>query len=177
MKMTNGESATNESQSLTSASHRGEAEPNLLERTGNDTARESDSACIHRLFEAQVERTPEAPAVCHEEQTVSYRELNERANRLAHYLRGKGVGAEELVGICMERSVEMVVGLLGILKAGGAYVPLDASYPRERLRYMVADAGVRVLLTQERLAKEFAESGVELVCLDRAAAELAQESG
>ena len=145
-------------------------------REWNQTAAAYSVQCLHELFEAQVARTPQAAAVCDEEQTVSYQELNERANRLAHYLRGKGVAAEELVGICLERSVDMMVGLLGILKAGAAYVPLDASYPRKRLRYMVADAAVRVLLTQKRLAGEFAESGPEIVCLDTAAQEWADES-
>ena len=86
--------------------------------------------CLHQLFEAQVERTPEAIAVVFEDQTLTYRELNQRANQLAHYLRARGVGPEVLVGICMERSLELMVGLLGILKAGGAYVPLDPAYPR-----------------------------------------------
>ena len=87
-------------------------------------------------------------AVVYEEQQLTYRELNRRANQLAHYLRSLGVGPEVLVGICVERSVEMVVGLLGILKAGGAYVPLDPEYPRERLSFMLDDARVSVLLTQ-----------------------------
>jgi amino acid adenylation domain-containing protein len=145
-------------------------------REWNDTASPYSAHCLHELFEAQVTRTPHSAAVCDEEQTLSYHELNERANRLAHYLRGKAVATEELVGICMERSVDMLVGLLAILKAGAAYVPLDASYPRERLRYMVADAAVRVLLTQKRLAGEFAESGPEIVCLDSEAQEWSQES-
>jgi amino acid adenylation domain-containing protein len=142
----------------------------------NDTVVEYQAQCLHEQFAAQVRRTPEAVAVVLGAEEVSYAELNERANRLAHYLRRKGVGPEQLVGICMERSVEMIVGLLGILKAGGAFVPLDASYPRERLHYMLADARVRVLLTEERLAYEFAESGVELVCLGTTEEELAQQS-
>src|SRR5262249_7982371 len=96
--------------------------------------------CIHQLFEAQGERTPEATAVIFEEEQLTYRELNRRANQLAHHLRALGVGPEVLVGICMERSVEMVVGLLGILKAGGAYVPLDPAYPKERLAFILKDA-------------------------------------
>ena len=90
---------------------------------------------------------------------MSYGELNERANQLAHHLRGLGVGPEVLVGICVERSVEMVVGLLGMLKAGGAYVPLDPSYPGERLGYMLEDAGVKVVLTQRRLSEVLRELG------------------
>lgn len=106
---------------------------------------------IHQLFEEQVERTPEAVAVIYEGKSLSYAELNGRANRLAHHLRAAGVGPDQLVGICVERSLEMVVGLLGILKAGGAYLPLDPAYPSERLQYMLADASPRLLLTQARL--------------------------
>jgi non-ribosomal peptide synthetase component F len=104
-------------------------------------------ACVHELFEAQAARTPDAVAVVFEGERVTYAELNARANRLAHHLRALGVGPDGRVGICVERSVEMVVGLLGILKAGGAYVPLDASYPVERLRNMLEDSAPAVLLT------------------------------
>ena len=135
------------------------------------------SECITQLFESQVERTPTAPAICFEEQELTYRELNERANRLAHYLRERGVGPEQLVGLYFERSIEMVVGLLAILKAGGAYLPLDTNYPPERLRYMIADAGVKVLLAQKQLPEELAESEVEVVRLDQASAALAKQSG
>ena len=106
---------------------------------------------IHELFESQVERTPGAVAVMYEDQSLTYAELNAKANQLARYLRSQGVGPDQLVGICVERSLEMVVGLLGILKAGGAYVPLDPDYPPERLQYMLSDAAPKVLLTQERL--------------------------
>ena len=95
----------------------------------NDTSGVSQGACIHELFEAQVERTPDAVAVVYRDEELTYRELNHRANQLARYLREHGVGPEALVGLCVERSLEMVVGLLGILKAGGAYVPLDPAYP------------------------------------------------
>src|SRR5207248_74364 len=98
--------------------------------------------CIHLLFEAQVERTPEAVAVVFDRQQLTYRELNQRANQLAHYLQKLSVGPDVLVGICVERSLEMVVGLLGILKAGGAYVPLDPTYPSERIAFMLEDAQV-----------------------------------
>ena len=110
--------------------------------------------CIHQLFEEQVERTPDAVAVVFENQQLTYQELNCRANQLAHYLQSLGVGADVLVGICVERSLEMVVGLLGILKAGGAYVPLDPDYPTERLSFMLEDAQVPVLLTQQQLNRE-----------------------
>ncbi len=105
--------------------------------------------CAHVLFEAQVERTPDAVAVVSDDQQLTYRELNRRANQLAHYLRARGVGPETLVGVCVERSPVMVVGLLGVLKAGGAYVPMDPNYPAERIQYMLEDAQVSVLLTTE----------------------------
>ena len=121
---------------------------------------------VVELFEEQVERIPGGVAVVFEGEELSYGELNGRANQLAHYLRGLGVGREVLVGICVERSLEMVVGLLGILKAGGAYVPLDPSYPPERLRYMVEDAQATVVLTQERLRELLPEGGARVVLLD-----------
>ena len=107
--------------------------------------------CLHELFEEQVERTPAATAVVCAGQSMSYGELNRRANQLAHYLRGVGVKADERVGICAERSLEMVVGLLAVLKAGGAYVPLDPEYPQERLQYMVSDSEPVAVLTQGHL--------------------------
>ena len=123
--------------------------------------------CIHQLFEAQVERAPEAVAVVFEDHGLSYRVLNRRANQLAHHLQGLGVGPEVLVGICLERSVEMVVGLLGILKAGGAYVPLDPAYPEERLAFMLEDARLKVLLTQAHLEATLPQTGAPVLCLDR----------
>ena len=97
--------------------------------------------CIHELFEAQAAKTPDAVAVVFEDRQLTYGELNARANRLAHHLRGLGVKPDARVAICVERGLEMVVGLLAILKAGGAYVPLDPAYPQERLGFMLADAG------------------------------------
>ncbi|MCC6812277.1 MAG: amino acid adenylation domain-containing protein, partial [Deltaproteobacteria bacterium] len=111
--------------------------------------------CMHALFAAQARKTPEAVAVVFEDQTLSYRALDERSNQLAHALQKRGVGPETLVAICVERSAEMVVGLLGILKAGGAYVPLDPSYPRDRLEYMLADSAARVLVTSGNAANGF----------------------
>ena len=129
-----------------------EAEKHQLLVEWNDTKRDyPKEKCIHELFETQVEKTPDAIALVFEDQQLTYRELNNRANQLAHYLKKLGVGPEVLVGICVERSVEMVVGLLGILKAGGAYVPLDPDYPKERLAFMLEDAHVSVLLTQKSL--------------------------
>ncbi|CAM4407409.1 non-ribosomal peptide synthetase [Myxococcus xanthus] len=121
---------------------------------------------LHGLFEAQAARTPEAVALCFESETLTYGELDRRANQLAHHLRGLGVGPEHRVGVCLERSLELVVSLLGVLKAGGAYVPLDPSYPQERLDFMLRDAAVRVLLTQQRLAKVFTEAAVTRVFVD-----------
>jgi amino acid adenylation domain-containing protein/non-ribosomal peptide synthase protein (TIGR01720 family) len=122
--------------------------------------------CIHSLFEAQAELTPDALAVVFEQEQLSYRQLNARANQLAHALRGLGVGPEVLVGICMERSLEMVVGLLGILKAGGAYVPLDPSYPKSRLAFMLQDSEIGLLLTQGRLLARLPECPAKALCLD-----------
>ncbi|AEG01889.1 non-ribosomal peptide synthetase [Methylomonas methanica] len=117
--------------------------------------------CIHQLFEAQVEQTPDAIALTFEDQSLSYAELNAKANQLAHYLIERGVGPDVLVGICIERSLEMAIGLLGILKAGGAYVPLDPSYPEERLAFMLADIKPIVVLTQAQFAsRELASSEV-----------------
>jgi len=122
--------------------------------------------CIHQLFEEQVERTPNAIAVVFEDQQLTYHELNCRANQLAHHLQSLGVKPEVLVGICVERSLEMVIGLLGILKAGGAYVPLDPSYPKERLAFMLADAQVPILLTQAKLVDGLLEHQAQIVCLE-----------
>ena len=140
---------------------RAEREQMLVE--WNPTATYPQDQCIHELFEAQVERTPDAVALVFEDRQLTYLELNERANQLAHYLRSQGVGPDVLVGICVERSLEMIVGLLGILKAGGAYLPLDPSYPPERLAYMLDDAKPTVLLTQQRLQPTFP---VAAFCLD-----------
>ena len=106
---------------------------------------------VHELFEEQAARTPDAVAVVHDGRTLTYSQLNARANQLAHHLRGLGVGPEALVAICVERSLEMVVGPLAILKAGGAYVPVDPDYPQERLAYMLKDSGPAALLTQAHL--------------------------
>ncbi|USS54776.1 non-ribosomal peptide synthase/polyketide synthase [Pseudomonas kermanshahensis] len=124
-----------------------------------------DHRAIHHLIEAQVQRAPNAPALAFGEQTMSYGELNRRANRLAHKLRELGVGPDVRVGIAMERGLEMVIGLLGILKAGGAYVPLDPGYPSERLAYLFEDSGIELLLTQQHLADALPVPA-EVQCLD-----------
>jgi amino acid adenylation domain-containing protein len=143
----------------------------------NDTKRDRASLeGIHQLFAAQAERTPEAVAAVFGETQLSYRELNERANRSAHYLRKLGVGPEVLVGVCMSRSAEMLIALLGVLKAGGAYVPLDPSNPRERLSFILEDAAAPVLLTQQHLINELPEHAARTVCLDSDWQEIALES-
>jgi len=129
--------------------------------------------CLHELVEAQVDRTPEAPALVVGDEVLTYRELNRRANQLAHHLREQGVGPEELVGVCLQRSADMVVALLGILKAGGAYVPLDPAHPTERLAFMLQDAGVRVIVTKHQLAGRVRSSGAWLVCIDSEARAIA----
>ncbi|MEH2285638.1 MAG: non-ribosomal peptide synthetase [Nostoc sp.] len=123
-------------------------------------------ACIHQLFEAQVEKTPDAVALIFNNQHLTYRDLNIRANQLAQHLQSLGVGAETLVGICIERSLEMVVALLAILKAGGAYIPLDPGYPQERLAFMLSDTHVSVLLTQKELVAKLPTHTAFVICLD-----------
>nr|UYH37511.1 amino acid adenylation domain-containing protein [Myxococcaceae bacterium MCy9487] len=132
-------------------------------RTWTDFPRQQP---IHRLVEAQVARTPEALALDYGDQRWTYRELNQRANQLAHHLRAQGVGPESMVALCVDRSPEMLVAMLGILKAGGAYVPLDPSYPAERLAFMLADTRAPVLLTQERHAAGLPRTGAKCVLLD-----------
>jgi non-ribosomal peptide synthetase component F len=134
------------------------------------------NVCIHKLFQAQVERTPDAVAVVFEEEQLTYQELNALANQVAHHLLSLGVVADSLVGLCLERSLLMVVGLLGILKAGGAYVPLDPAYPQERLAFMLSDAQVSVLLTQHQLVEKLPEHQADLVCLDTDWKAIAQHS-
>ncbi|MEH2094385.1 non-ribosomal peptide synthetase [Nostoc sp.] len=129
--------------------------------------------CIHQVFEQWVQKNPNAVAVVFKDEQLTYRELNSRANQLAHHLQRLGVGPEVLVGICVERSLEMIVGLLGILKAGGAYVPLDSAYPQERLAYMLSDSQVKVLLTTDKLAANLPEHEASVVYLDR---EISRES-
>ena len=156
-----------------------ERESDRLLTSWNDTDADYPRGCIHKLFEAQAERTPEAVAVVFENEQLTYRELNERANQLGSYLQGLGVEPEVLVGLCLERSLEMVVAMLGILKAGGAYVPLDPAYPAERLAFMLADANLSIVLTEEFLAaeqlnvatgngdKEDGDRNISFVCIDR----------
>lgn len=126
----------------------------------------SQDQCIHELFEAQVERTPDAIAVVFEDQQLSYYELNARANQLAHYLQTLGVKPEVLVGICLDRSIEMIIGLLAILKAGGAYVPIDPNYPQPRLALLLNDAPLTVLLTQQYRMAQMPPHTAKVICFD-----------
>ena len=132
--------------------------------------------CLHQLFEHQVELAPHAPALVCDETQITYKELNCKANQLAHHLRGLGVGRETIVAVCMKRSIEMVVGLLGILKAGGAYLPLDTTYPKGRLAFMLGDAGAAVVLTQTNLKEILPTLETTLVCLDADWPRIAQHS-
>ena len=132
-------------------------------RTEQDYPRDKS---LHQLFEEQVEKTPEAVALVFGNRRLTYRELNARANQLARHLRKLGVGPDTLVGISVERSLEMVIGLMGILKAGGAYVPLDPEYPKERLAFMMDDAAVTVLLTQTSLVGTLPAGAAQLIRLD-----------
>jgi surfactin family lipopeptide synthetase A len=135
----------------------------------------SADRCVQELFEAQAAATPELIAVDYNGQTLSYAELNRRANQLAHYLRRHGIRPELPVGICVERSLESMIGFLGILKAGGVYVPLDPAYPAERLAYMIADSETRLLLIQEQVRELLAGENLQLVCLDADWPEIARE--
>jgi amino acid adenylation domain-containing protein/FkbM family methyltransferase len=131
-----------------------------------DTRTDFRNVCVHELFEEQVERTPEAVAVMFEQVPLTYLQLNRQANQLAHHLQALGVGPDVPVGICVDRSIEMVVGVLAILKAGGAYVPLDPAYPKERLAFMLEDSNALVLLTQERLLEALPPYAGSVICLD-----------
>jgi non-ribosomal peptide synthetase component F len=152
----------------------GEAERHRLIEAWNATGiRVSAGQVLHELFGEQAARTPEAVAVVYEDQKLSYGELDRRTNRLAHHLRGLGVGPEVIVGLCVERSIEMVVGLLAILKAGGAYLPLDPSYPAERLAYIVADAKAAVVVTVAAMEPSLRSHDVPMVRLDTNWSEIA----
>ncbi|MGE0127977.1 MAG: amino acid adenylation domain-containing protein [Blastocatellales bacterium] len=148
----------------------------LLHEWNKPEASYSKSLSLHQWFETQVERTPDNVAVVFEGKPLSYRELNARANQLAHHLRRLGVGPDVLVGMYLERSLEMVVGILGILKAGGAYVPMDTVYPKERLAFMLEDSEAPVLLTQQPLLANLPEHKARVICLDADWEKVAEES-
>ncbi|MCM3338069.1 non-ribosomal peptide synthase/polyketide synthase [Paenibacillus sp. MER TA 81-3] len=154
----------------------GEADTAQLLVDWNETAVEYPSGCVHQLIEAQALSAPDRTALVVGADSLTYRELNERANRLAHYLRKLGAGPEVLVGICAERSVELAVGILGILKSGAAYVPIDAAYPADRIAYMVEDARMLLLLTQERLIQRLPAHEATIVLLDADWSAIAEQS-
>ncbi|MTJ48116.1 non-ribosomal peptide synthetase [Dolichospermum sp. UHCC 0259] len=132
--------------------------------------------CIHQLFEAQVIKNSDAVAAVFEEKQLTYQELNQRANQLANYLQKQGVKPEVLVGICLERSLELVVAVLGILKAGGAYLPIDPAYPQERLTYMLTDAQVSIILTQKQLLAVLPDENRQTICIDSEWQKITKES-
>ncbi len=132
--------------------------------------------CLPQLVEQQARATPDAQALVDGNVVISYAQLNQRANQLAHYLRASGIGANSLVGLCIERSIDMVVGLLGILKAGGAYVPLDPEYPVDRLKFMLDDAQIHLLVTRQHLAERLALVNTSIICVDTDATQLATQS-
>jgi amino acid adenylation domain-containing protein len=138
----------------------------LLVECNNTQADYPQDLCIHQLFEKQADRTPEAVALVFGEERVTYRELNLRSNQLARYLQKMGVGAEVLVGLCCGRSLDLIVGMLGILKAGGAYLILDPSYPAERSSFMLKDAQLSVVLTQQQWVENLRSPNLQIVCLD-----------
>nr|WP_017317820.1 non-ribosomal peptide synthetase [Mastigocladopsis repens] len=149
----------------------------------NNTSRDyPQNKCFHQLFEALLEQIPNAIAVVFEDvetrhiESLTYHELNIRANQLAHHLQQLGVVPDVLVGICVERSFEMIIGLLGILKAGGAYLPLDPTYPEERLNFMLEDAKVTVLLTQQQFVERLGKASVSVICIDKDWETIAQQS-
>lgn len=143
------------------------AERYQMFREWNDTQKDyPNDDCIHQLFEAQAKISPDSVALSFDGESLTYRQLNERANQLANFLRNLGVGPEVLIGICLDRSTDLVVGLLGILKAGGAYVPLDPAFPKERLAFMLRSARVPVLLTQHTLLADLPEYEGQVLCLD-----------
>jgi amino acid adenylation domain-containing protein len=154
---------------LTPACQKGESESREIE------------LCFHQLFELQVERSPDAIAAVFENQYLTYRELNSKANKIAHYLQQMGVEPEVLVGICIDRSLDAIAGLLGILKAGGAYLPLDPNYPQERLNFMLEDAGISILLTAQQHLPRFTPKvcqipNIAVICLDRDSEAIARQS-
>jgi amino acid adenylation domain-containing protein len=143
-----------------------EEEEEIIGKQSGETVEYPKDKCIHNMFEEQVERTPDRIAVEYKEEKLTYKELNERSNQLAHYLQENGVGPDVAVGLYTERSLEMVIGLLGILKAGGAYVPLDINNPKQRIDYMIENAKISVLLTQKKLINNLSITNISTTCID-----------
>ena len=146
----------------------------LLVEWNRTTVDFGHSACVHELVELQAQNTPNAAAIVSDHEVITYAELDQGANRLAHWLQSKGAGAEKRVGVCLPRSPRMLIALLGILKSGGAYVPLDPSYPSARLKYIAKDSGLQLILTESALKSYLSLLGVETVCLDLFKDELAR---
>ena len=144
-------------------------------RAWNDTARAIPRTTLPALFAAQAAARPQATAVVCEHARLSYRELDERSSRLAHHLRAHGVGPEVVVGLCLERSPDLLIALLGILKAGGAYLPLDPGYPPERLAFMLADARAPLLVTRAALRAQLPATAARILCLDAEAQAIAAQ--
>ncbi len=164
-------------QQLSNVSLLTEAERHQILFEWNNTAHPfPQDKCIHQLVEEQVEHTPDAVAVVFGSQQLTYRELNRRANQVAHYLKKFGVQPEVLIGVCVDRSLEMIIGILGVLKAGGAYVPLDPTYPEERLAFMIQDTEMPVLLTQKKLLTDLPHTTAKIICLDHEWDTIAQQS-
>jgi amino acid adenylation domain-containing protein len=154
-----------------------EAERHYLLVECNDTKKEfAEARSVHQTFEEHAAQRPEAIAVIFQDRQVTYKELNEEANQLAHYLRSIGVGPETLVGICLDRGVETIVAMLGTLKAGGAYLPLDPSYPADRISFMASDSQAPTILTQERCAAFFEGSDAQIICLETDWTTIAQQA-
>ncbi|RNB59090.1 amino acid adenylation domain-containing protein [Brevibacillus gelatini] len=159
--------AANPNQAITTLPLMSEAEQQRVVSEWNNTAvAYSTEHCVHELVAQIARKLPDQPAVVTKQQSVTYAELEAKANQLAHYLQKQGVGQGSLVGICVERSIEMVIGQLAIIKAGGAYVPMDPAYPKDRLAFMVQDAGMAIVLTQERLTDKLPAGASRLICLD-----------
>jgi amino acid adenylation domain-containing protein len=155
----------------------GEAERRqLLEEWNATEAEYPREKCVHQLFEEQVEKTPDAISIVYREKSLTYRELNARANQIGCYLRKLGIGPETLVGVCLERGGEMVAALLGVIKAGGAYVPIDMAYPAERILFMLKDADVKVVLTRQQLLDAFSASNALIIDLEAEEQIIAVES-
>ena len=172
-----GDASAHPDQRISALSILTESERHQLLTEWNDTSKAyAKDLSLHELIETQVTKTPSSIALIYKEEKVTYQELNERANQLAHYLRKLTVGPEVLVGIFMERSIEMVVGVLGVLKAGGAYVPLDVDCPKDRLRTMLDDSGTQVILTQRHIVDRTPGHFARRICLDTDWHEVAKES-
>src|SRR6185503_2590646 len=172
-----GSIAANPDERLSRLSMLTPAEEQRLISEWNDTAQDYPrERCLHQLCEEQVERTPLDTALICGEYQISFAELNSRANQLAHYLRSKGVGPEVAVGIMLDRSLELIVGLLAILKAGGAYVPLDPQYPQQRLSFMLADSQANLVITDSKYAEVLPDSTAQLVAIDKDSQQIAAES-